>query len=70
MNLERERALRDATKAVCMYCSHQATGYTDAEGPNAAGNYVHKDMADPMSPKVVLCYASGIWVLIRWEKKN
>lgn len=53
-----------------MYCSHQATGYTDAEGPNAAGNYVHKDMADPMSPKVVLCYASGIWVLIRWEKKN
>ena len=77
MTHEREQALRDACGDVCMYCGHRAPGYTDAEGPNAAGNYVHADMIvstsvypESLERRRVLCVASSIWQRIAYERRN
>lgn len=67
---ERERALIDACKDVCMYCGKRALGYGEAEGPNSSGNYIHRDTMVTTELRTVLCTASAIWQRIRWENRE
>lgn len=66
----RERALRDACQDVCMYCGKRALGYGEAEGPNDAGNHIHRDTSVTTKERTVLCMASAIWHRIRWESRE
>ena len=44
---------------VCMYCAGHALGYGLAEGPNEAGNWVHRH--NDTDGRDVLCLATGIY---------
>jgi hypothetical protein len=68
-NQAREEAFRDACRDVCMYCGQRVPGYTAAEGPNNAGNFVHRDTATTRVPRNELCIASAVWARINYEKK-
>jgi len=60
---ERELCKRD----VCMYCGGRAIGYARIpEGPNEAGNWVHRYKLDKLRDGV-LCKASAIFSRVHWE---
>lgn len=72
-NRYRLAALRDAAQLVCSYCGERA--FPDDKqthvpvGPNEAGNYVHEHapVVPGGRPRPVLCTATSIWALVRFE---
>ena len=59
--VEAERA--DCAEDVCMYCGERALGYELAEGPNEAGNWVHKPKSGGAA---MLCKATAIHSRMRF----
>jgi hypothetical protein len=63
-NIERELCKRD----VCMYCGGRAPSWKKIpEGPNKAGNYVHRSKLDRRENDEVLCIASAIFAREKYE---
>lgn len=65
----RRAALVEAAGRACMYCGKHCPPYhADVQGPNEAGNYIHK--AKVLSKhgclNQTMCLATSIWALIRW----
>ena len=66
----RRAALLEAAQQVCMHCGKRAIGLqVGVNGPNAAGNYVHNPPEDSRVKESVLCSATSIWSLIRYEDR-
>lgn len=66
----RRAALLEAAQQVCMHCGKRAIGLqVGVNGPNAAGNYVHNPSEDSWVKESVLCSATSIWSLIRYEDR-
>jgi len=62
MNTERSEERELCKRDVCMYCGGRALGYERIpEGPNDAGNYVHRSKMDRRENDIVLCQASAIF---------
>lgn len=64
----REETFLEAARAVCSSCAgHAFPDDKDSHrihGPNEAGNYTHIRFGEHK-----LCPASGIYVIIRWERR-
>ena len=67
MNFEREKALRDACRVLCIHCAGKVPGYTDAEGPSKRGVFWHRDMVVTTEERKTACKATPIWAMIHRE---
>jgi hypothetical protein len=64
----RKRALLDAAKDVCMYCSGNALNFLPAEpANNGSGNWVHRHKVDTEGRSRTLCNATAIHSRMRYE---
>ena len=67
MNFEREKALRDACRVLCIYCSGKVPRYSDAEGPYKRGVFWHRDIVVTIEDRKMACKATPIWAMIYQE---
>lgn len=65
---ERHAIMRQCAEDVCSMCGKRARGYSEARGPNAAGNYAHVLLEGPGPVGgEELCAATAIHARITWE---